>query len=85
MIFETTGKGTKTHKGVHTLFADIARRHPSLRSERAAALQRTYGHKHEADYGSRDAITAGDAQEALALAQDFIDASRAFLQSPCDG
>ena len=51
LVFERTGKVSKTHKGVHTMFAHLLMTDPWDDAALAGFLSRAYNLKSTADYG----------------------------------
>lgn len=74
-IFESTGKVVKSHSFMRTMFALAARADPHLDRTLASQLGRAYKYKEAADYGvgSQAVVTVQEAQEVIAIAQNFID------------
>jgi uncharacterized protein (UPF0332 family) len=75
-IFEHTGKAAKTHHGVRSEFARLARREPHMDRELTRFLATAYQLKATADYGigpTAAPITADEAAAAIATAGRFID------------
>jgi uncharacterized protein (UPF0332 family) len=81
LIFERTGKIAKTHKGVDRQFHKLARSEQALPPGLAAELSAAYRFKEIADYdvGSAAPITAVQARESVATAENFVDAIRAAM------
>lgn len=75
LISERTGRIAKSHSGLRSLFARLAK--DDLRIDRAATrfLGRAYRFKEIADYGTgpQAVLTTSDAQEAIDGAARFID------------
>lgn len=80
-IFERTGKIAKSHKGVHTEFARLAKDALELDRSLAASLQRAYNLKAVADYetGPDSEIAPGRAVVAIEDAGKFVGAIRNVL------
>ncbi len=75
-IFEQTGKAAKTHRGVRSEFARLAKAEPRIGRDLVTFLGTAYQFKARADYaiGSTAApITAAEADAAMAMATRFID------------
>jgi len=74
-IFDGTGKIAKTHSGVRSEFARLAK--DDLRIDRAfpAFLAQAYNLKAVADYaiGSDVGVTIAEVEHAIAMAERFID------------
>ncbi len=73
LIFELTGKTTKTHKGFRSEFARVTRSDPAMR-EFTGFLARAYELKSIADYGVDPGIdiSVNDAREAYNIATRFV-------------
>lgn len=84
LIFERTGKISKTHKGVGTQFHALARAEMALPAGFAALLTKAYSFKEIADYdtGTATPITAARATDAIATAERFVAAIRQALAAP---
>jgi uncharacterized protein (UPF0332 family) len=84
LIFERTGKISKTHKGTATQFHKIARDEPDIPTELAGQLTGAYYYKDRADYhvGTSPPITPAQVQAAIATAQNFVAVVRQALASP---
>jgi uncharacterized protein (UPF0332 family) len=81
-IVEQTGKIAKTHSGVRSEFARIAKDAPGAGLAFSAFLAQSYLYKEIADYGvggSAD-LTAAEANEAIAMASRFIDWTATSLE-----
>jgi len=81
-IFEHTGRTTKTHRGLRSEFARLARTEPRIDPEYLTVLAAAYEYKSIADYGvgpSVPQITARDAAAALDTARRFIQGIAALL------
>jgi uncharacterized protein (UPF0332 family) len=75
-IFEQTGKVAKTHRGVRSEFARLARAEPRIGRELITFLATAYQFKTRADYavGATAApITPAEATAAIATTTRFID------------
>ena len=74
LIVEKTGKVAKSHSGVRSEFARLARDDPHLGKATTAFLAQAYKYKEIGDYGvGADAvITLLDAEAAIRSAQDFL-------------
>jgi uncharacterized protein (UPF0332 family) len=75
-IFERLAK-VKTHRGVHSAFAQIARDDPGLGAELGSFLAAAYSFKDLADYGPRPATT--DAERAIESARRLVERVKAAL------
>jgi uncharacterized protein (UPF0332 family) len=73
-IHERTGKGAKTHAGLRSEFARLAKDDPRIDREFVAFLAKAYELKSIADYGvgPTTSITAVDAAAAIETADRFI-------------
>lgn len=78
-IFERAGRVVKTHKGVHSTFASIAKGDPLLGAGLGRFLTNAYKYKDTADYRPRSAITAASAAEAIAGARHLLERVKAAL------
>lgn len=75
-IFERTGRIAKTHRGVRTEFARLARTEARITPELARFLTVAYEFKDQADYAvgpKLAAVSQADAEAAMAMAARFID------------
>ena len=74
LIVEKTGKVAKSHSGVRSEFARLARDDPHLGKATTAFLAQAYKYKEIGDYGvgADAAITLLDAEAAIRSAQDFL-------------
>jgi uncharacterized protein (UPF0332 family) len=72
---EKTGKAAKTHSGLRSEFARLARVEPRIDPRLAGFLARAYTLKSAADYGvdPLTAISTEQASEASSIASQFID------------
>lgn len=86
-VFEGTGQIVKSHSGMRTLFARLARDDVRVAPELGSLLARAYKFKEIADYGvgARGVVTAEEAREVLAIAERFIGAVAALLPPSCSG
>ncbi len=80
-IFERTGKASKTHKGVHTLFDQLSSRETAIGTELRQFLARAYNLKSLADYetGPGAEIPPERAAAAMETAQRFVDCIERLL------
>jgi len=76
LIIFRTGKVAKTHAGVRSEFARIAKDESGLERDLASFLARAYNLKTVADYavGTEVAVSAPEAADAIAGAARFVDA-----------
>ena len=75
-LFEQTGKIVKTHRGVRSEFARLAKAEPRIDRELVTFLATAYQFKTLADYGIGAAappITAEEAASSIDMAGRFID------------
>lgn len=72
LIYERTGKSSKTHKGVKSVMHQMVRE--GLPIDRALLVALEYGFelKNTADYGDSESISVAEADRARQLAQQFI-------------
>lgn len=84
LIFETTGKVNKTHKGVQIEFLRLTKDDPRFPAEQRIFLSQPYNLKAIADYepGPGSEVSAGKAMAALEGARGFLDAVRQALVAP---
>lgn len=75
LIFERTGKVTKTHKGAHSEFARLAMSEPAIDVELRRFLPRAYDLKTICDYGvgPEAVVPLEKAASAVAEAARFLD------------
>lgn len=82
-IFELTDKVAKSHRGVHTEFARLARAEPRIGRDLVIFLATAYQFKQRADYAIGPAaapITISEAATALADTARFVDAITEILK-----
>jgi uncharacterized protein (UPF0332 family) len=81
LIYERTGKVTKTHTGLRSQFALLARREPNFDQAFTRFLAEAYELKSIADYGTNPAtgVSADDAKAAIDTADRFIESIAKFL------
>jgi uncharacterized protein (UPF0332 family) len=74
LIFETTGKVVKSHGGMRTMFAQVAKDDDRIDRGLASLLGRAYKFKEVADYavGSQGVVTEAEAQGVIDIAQRFV-------------
>jgi uncharacterized protein (UPF0332 family) len=74
-IFETTGKVVKSHGGMRTMFALVAKDDPRIDRALASMLGRAYKFKEVADYavGAQGVVTVAEARDVIDIAQRFVD------------
>ncbi len=83
-IFDRTGKIAKTHTGVRSEFARLAKDDPRIDRTFPTFLARAYNLKTAADYavGLEAAVTLGEAEEAIETAARFIACITTLLTEP---
>jgi uncharacterized protein (UPF0332 family) len=81
-IFDTTGKAAKTHTGLRTEFARLAKDDARLGRSLSAFLARAYTLKTVADYAIGDdvGITLEEASKAIMEAVAFVEGVSKVLQ-----
>jgi len=74
LIFESTGKVSKTHAGVQKIFLDLTKNDPRVDSELRRFLSRSYNLKTAADYemGLGSAISVERARAAVETGKRFV-------------
>ena len=74
-IFDATGKVAKSHSGVRSEFARLARTEPRIERSFPTFLARAYSLKENADYaiGHKAGITIAEAEQAIEIATRFVD------------
>jgi uncharacterized protein (UPF0332 family) len=74
-IFERTGRAVKSHSGLRTTFARLAREEPRIERALTGFLARAYKVKEIADYGigPQAIVTQTEAQATIDAAAHFID------------
>lgn len=80
-IFERTGKAAKSHNGVRSEFARLARDEPHMDRSFSAFLARAYNLKASADYAIGDdvRVSLSEAGQAIESAERFVDAVSRLL------
>lgn len=80
-IFERTGKAAKSHNGVRSEFARLAREEPSVDRRFVAFLARAYNLKASADYAIGDdaRVSLSEAEQAIESAEQFVEAVSCLL------
>ena len=83
-IFERTGKIAKTHSGLRSEFARLARGEPQIDRAFLSFLANAYQLKEISDYGvgPRASITMAEADDAVNNAARFIDCITTLLAEP---
>ena len=87
LIFERTGKVTKTHRGVHTEFARVTRDEPRIDVELRRFLPQAYDLKAICDYevGPDAVVPYATADAAVQGASRFVDSVADILGEPQHG
>lgn len=83
LIFERTGKTSKTHNGVRSEFARLAKNDPRVDRDFPAFLARAYNLKATADYAIGDdaRVSVAEVGQAIEGATQFVDGiSRLLMQ-----
>jgi len=81
-IFERSGKGAKTHRGVRAEFGRLAQNDPRIGPELMVFLGTAYKHKENADYAVGAAFKRPTPDEAAKLVDEafrFVEAVEAAL------
>jgi len=84
LIFERTGKVTKTHRGVQSEFARLAKDDPSIDKSFPVFLTQAYNLKAVADYetGPDSVLPLDRAADAIENARRFVDSLSRILAKP---
>lgn len=84
LIIERTGKFAKTHKGVRTLFHQLAKAETTLDQRLASNLTAAYHFKEAVDYevGDEANIAPAEAAAAISAAEHFIAEIKRVLSLP---
>ena len=87
LIFERTGKIAKTHSGVRSEFARLAKDDPRIDRAFPVFLAQAYNLKSVADYavGADVGVTLEEADEAIVKAARFVDRVAALLLESSGG
>lgn len=82
LIFERAGKVAKTHSGVRSEFARLAKQSPQIDKAFAAFLAEAYKFKEISDYSvdQNQSVTTAEAVRAIANAERFVAAISALLE-----
>ena len=82
-VFNSTGKAAKSHNGLRSEFARLARAEPRIERSFPTFLARAYSLKAIADYavGEEAGITVAEAEEAIEIATRFVDGIATLLQA----
>lgn len=80
-IIERTGRIAKSHSGVRTTFANLARTTPELDRSFTTFLAQAYKFKEIGDYGVGHgaAVTVAQAEESINMAERFVHAINTVL------
>lgn len=83
-IYDRTNKVAKTHSGVRSEFARIAKDDPRVDRAFSAFLAQAYNLKTVADYavGPGAGVTIAEAEEAIETASRFVDLIVRLLNAP---
>ena len=75
LVFERTARVAKSHSGLRTTFARLAKDDPRIDRPFTRFLARAYKSKEITDYGigPQAVVTAAEAQEMIDLAMRFVD------------
>lgn len=81
LIFTRLGKSVKSHSGLRSTFARLSKDDPFIDRTYSRFLARAYKFKEVADYavGTQIVVSAADARELIATAQEFVDHIAAVL------
>jgi uncharacterized protein (UPF0332 family) len=84
LIFERLDKASKSHRGVKTEFARLAKSDPGIDKELPAFLARAYWLKSVADYetGSAVMISSAEARDVITKAEHFVKAICEMMTLP---
>ena len=82
-MFEITGKAAKTHSGVRSEFARLAKTEPRIERNFPTFLARAYSLKENADYaiGLNAGVTIDEAKQAVEIATRFVDGLTRLLET----
>src|SRR5205085_1447748 len=75
LVFTRRGRIAKTHRGLRSAFAELARDEPQLDPSFTRFLAEAYTSKEQTDYGggNADPVTEDEAQQMIETAARFID------------
>ncbi len=79
LIYERTGRVSKTHRGVRAQFSLLTRDEPQISHDHVVFLAHGYEIKSWADYGSGRRLFHSSPSEALEAAGRFIEAVQSLL------
>lgn len=82
-VLEKTGRPAKTHAGLRSEFARVARHELRIDPKFVGFLARAYTLKSAADYGAdpSSAIPPAQAREVIGIAREFVEAIAVLLTS----
>ena len=72
LIYERTGRASKTHKGVKTVMHQLVREGLPINRSLLVSLEYGFELKTTADYGESERISITEAEKALELAGHFV-------------
>ncbi len=82
LIFDRTGKAAKTHGGVRSEFARLAKDDARIERGFVSFLARAYSLKEAADYAiGHDARVSAEAAQAIEIAARFVEAIARLLST----
>lgn len=75
LVFTRRGRAVKTHRGLRTVFAELAKDDPSIDPVFVTFLAQAYRLKERTDYGigSEPDITETEAEETIDFAERLVD------------
>jgi uncharacterized protein (UPF0332 family) len=81
LILVQTGQVAKSHAGLRTVFARLAKEEPRIERKFTRFLARGYAFKEVADYavGGQAVVTADEAQEMIDTARELVDRMATIL------
>ncbi len=81
-IFDSTSRVAKSHSGVRSEFARLARSEPRIDRSYPTFLARAYGLKEIADYaiGHNIGISMAEAEQAIEIATQFVEGIAQLLE-----
>lgn len=83
LVFDAAGKAARSHSGVRSEFARLARAEPRIGRVFPTFLARAYSLKENADYaiGHEAGVTVADAEQAIEMATRFVDCIAQILEA----
>jgi uncharacterized protein (UPF0332 family) len=83
LVITRRGRAAKTHRGLRTVFAELAQDEASIDSAFTTFLGQAYSLKERTDYGIGDLpdVTDAEAQEMIDMAERLIDCVAQLLAS----